>query len=202
MTEAADIEAGNPSLADSNPIIFGIIGQKLGGDQLLYRLKDNYSTLASISGLISGFVFVVTNQNIEWKNQSSVISPETRSNIVGSLFAISLLLSLTSTVVSVMYYTMATIVGADAEILVELINHTKIFVRLPTWALVVAILIMLFGSGIAIGGLYSSPVYYTYLTFSILAAIAVAAFAIQLTKYSQALLYRKLIAMNDFDKQM
>ena len=160
---------GNVEVETTIKTLWPLIGRKLGGEVLYERLKDYYSMLAGVSGLIAGFVFIVTNTPIEWKYKG-YLEFDTRSDIFGGFLIIGLITSLIATLFATALYGLVNMIGPDDELLIAFVNDNEKFVGKPNVLMMASVIIMLFGSGFGIGGLYSTWVFWVYIITTVLLA--------------------------------
>mmetsp|Transcript_44015 Transcript_44015/g.70570 ORF Transcript_44015/g.70570 Transcript_44015/m.70570 type:complete len:213 (+) Transcript_44015:36-674(+) len=177
--------------------IWPLIGRKLGAEVLYDRLKDYYSMIASVSGLISGFVFIVTNTPVEWKYRG-MIARDTRSDIFGGLLLLGLIVALVSTLFATALYGLVNMIGPDDELLTEFISQNEWYLGKPNLLMMWAVVIMLIGSGFAVGGLYSDWVFWMYVTVTVLMAGGLLFYFIKNGRATQIKCRSKLNSMPDF----
>ena len=153
------------------PSVWALIGEKLGSHVLCEKIKSYYTVLAEISGLISGFTFVVTSSNIEWK-YDGYFGDELRTNLFGICLLIALVLGIWCTLLSVIIYGNFNAIGSSQNVVMGFVTNYQAFIHMPVGLLVVSIGFMLLGVTVAIDGLYSKLVFWIIFTLEILCAIS------------------------------
>ena len=88
------------------------IADKEGIAQAIARNKEYYNTTASVAGLMAGFVFLVTNSNIEW-SKDSILSDSTRDDFYATFLILSLLSALASLILSIELLGATNTIGAS-----------------------------------------------------------------------------------------
>eukprot|EP01083_Nonionella_stella_P150707 480525_1 len=178
--------------------IWPLIGKKLGAQVLYGRLKDYYSMIASISGLISGFVFVVTTTPVTWKYEG-YIPKDIRSDLFGAFLLLGLVTALLATLFATALYGLVNMIGPDDELLILFIDQNSKFVGKPNSFMIASVIIMLIGSGIAVGGLYSLWVFVLYIVATVTFCAFLVAYYSYWGKRMQLLCKNKLEKMPDFN---
>eukprot|EP01083_Nonionella_stella_P284823 969623_1 len=172
--------------------IWTLITQKKGSHDTYERLKDLNSVLAATSGLIAGFTFLVTNTPIEWK-YAGYIPKDTRSDLFGALLMVGLIVSLLATLLATTNYGFINLIGPDQEkLFTDFVTRNRRCIGLPITLLTIAILVMLLGACIAIGGLYSAWVQVLYIILTLTGIVLIMSYIV----YNQSALvgeYEKIL---------
>lgn len=126
------------------------------------RLKNYYTMSGTLSGLTSGFTYLVSTSNLEFKVADTVINGVTlpRINIWAGLVLTSFLFSLGSTLLSSMILGFANLVGVNNSY--WFVSKFYLFLDLPIVLLIGSLIVMLASGLIAVGGLYESPSMFYY----------------------------------------
>eukprot|EP01084_Bolivina_argentea_P052052 95652_1 len=90
------------------------LSQVIPPDDLQKRLKDYYMLIANISGLTSGFAYVVSNSEIHFGDDKVGIAK--RADIFGFLITTSFVLSLGATLLSALLYSSVNILGPEGSV--------------------------------------------------------------------------------------
>eukprot|EP01084_Bolivina_argentea_P129761 229134_1 len=155
--------------------IWPLLARKYDPSSSLARLKDHFSIISNVSGLISGFVFVVTNSSVQWKYEG-YLGDELRTNCFGFCTVLSLILSLTATLMSIIYYGWMNVIGEHYEMINEMVQRHDKLINLPLALMMVAVTLMFVGASFAVGGLYGAIVYWAYIVIALLCVISVIIF--------------------------
>ena len=151
----------------SSTSIWTLVARKHGARKTYDRLKDFNSIIASTSGLIAGFTFLVTNTRMDWRYEG-YIGSDTRNDLFGVCLIVGLILSLISTLLATAIYGFINFIGPENdELFVYFMKRNHRVVGFPITLLNLSILVMLMGSSIAVGGLYSTWVYIVYVTIAL-----------------------------------
>eukprot|EP01084_Bolivina_argentea_P131643 232336_1 len=134
-------------------------------DQLYNDLQTYQSLVATLSGLITGFSYVVLSEPIMEYEEDKFLGSD-RANVQAGFTICAFMFAIFSVIVGSTLYGFAGFAGA---------KHVRIWMRkahkiidIPTMTLAISITSMLVGAWIHIGGLYNNVLYYTVLCFSII----------------------------------
>eukprot|EP01084_Bolivina_argentea_P271585 462165_1 len=120
-------------------------------EQYHERLKDYYSFLSGLSGLIAGFTYVVASQDPGFNNAGN---KQWRMRVYGILSVSAFLLAMSSTLMSIIMWTTLNFIGVQN---VELfVLKFASFVSKPNLLNVIGIFCMLGSIAAAIGGWYDN----------------------------------------------
>ena len=139
-----------------------LIGTKLGPDILCNKLKEYQQIVASISGLVAGFVFVVTNSNVTW-NYKGIFGDELRTDLVGICFLSSLVFALGATLMALIIYGNINTFGPNKTMVLDFIEQRFVFLATPQILLIICLVLMILGTFFAVGGLFGDLVFYVYI---------------------------------------
>ena len=131
------------------------------------KLKEYQGYVGNVSGLIGGFVFVVTNSNIEW-NRNGIMTDNVRNNALGACLLTSLAFALAATTLAVIIYGNINTIGPNKEMVTRFINEKRVWLVLPQIFMILSLLFMLTGTVFAVGGLYGRHVLIFYITLLVL----------------------------------
>eukprot|EP01083_Nonionella_stella_P141556 436486_1 len=90
------------------------LSKVLPPQELQQRLKDYWSLLANISGLTSGFAYVVSNSEVDFGDE--MVGSVKRGDIYGFLITTSFLFSLGATMLASLLYAMVNILGPKGTV--------------------------------------------------------------------------------------
>eukprot|EP01084_Bolivina_argentea_P227070 383516_1 len=126
---------------------------EITNEDLYERLEKYWSMVASLSGLIAGFTYVITNQEIGFISEDA----HTRREVFGCIGVGTFLTALIATILALTLYGYLNLGG---------LKHVKwfvirywMFIDAPLVLSVLSLILMLSGTLVAIGGLYGNSVY-------------------------------------------
>jgi len=128
-------------------------------------LKYRFETIATLSGFISGFTYIVASNEVEFVDDIAVISNEVRRELYGAVVSTSFALSLCAALLSSAYLLFLGIAGVEnAKWFVQkfYFENKKCglcrILNLPWYLFNSGLLFMFLGMILVIGGLYKAPV--------------------------------------------
>jgi len=137
-------------------------------DDLVDRLKDFWNLTSAVSTLITGFTYVISNSNTSFSR--SGILGQHRGDIFGSLVITTFLVALLATSIAVNLHGYCNLLGK--EHVRELIQNYYFLMDIPAFLCSISIIVMLISATVAIGGFYSSWVWYYTLAIEIPLSLA------------------------------
>mmetsp|Transcript_52885 Transcript_52885/g.87630 ORF Transcript_52885/g.87630 Transcript_52885/m.87630 type:complete len:200 (+) Transcript_52885:74-673(+) len=149
------------------PSCWMLIGRKLGAEVLCGKLKEYQTIVANISGLIAGFVFVVSNTNVEWKFDG-YLDATVRTNVYGACFLLALTFALSATLWAVIIYGNINTYGPNQTMVMRYADANRMYIGMPLFLMIVAIALMLLGTTLAVDGLYGKETFWVFVGFEIL----------------------------------
>eukprot|EP01083_Nonionella_stella_P089687 250314_1 len=156
-----------PALADD---------MNVKNEDLHERLTSYWTLIATISGLLAGFSYVIANTDIEFSTQDASPRREWYISCQISTF----LLALLGTLLSALLYGYLNISGKQ---------NTKWYIRkwwylidVPLILTIGTVFMMLLSTLIAIGGLYSDSVWYLFFGISVVSGICFFALFLNIKK--------------------
>eukprot|EP01084_Bolivina_argentea_P318489 552334_1 len=129
----------------------------VSNEKLFASLQTYQSLIATLSGLISGFSYVVLSQErIEYKTNHFLGS--NRSDVSAGFVTFAFLASLSCLIVASTLYFYAAF-GGESNVK-NWVKRTSKFLDMPVFMLITSIGFILIGSVIHIGGFYNDVMYY------------------------------------------
>eukprot|EP01084_Bolivina_argentea_P094938 170691_1 len=203
----AEDDYKNPNNADHS--CFRRMASKFNGDEWLNlveadsvseeelhnRLEQNWTAVAGVSGLITGFTYVVTNSDITFTHGGPLSTY--RHDLFGFFSMLSFLTALQSLLFSAGLFGMVNLLGVES---------TNWFIKRNWWIIDVPLVccmssigLMLVSAIVSIGGLVNKWVYYTILVLGIGSFLCFACifFRVQRDMYSRTLMLKNKKKVDD-----
>lgn len=158
-------------------------------EELHKRLESNWTAVAGVSGLITGFTYVVSNTDITF-GQDGPLS-EYRHDLFGLFSMLSFLTALQATLFSAGLFGMINLLGEENTN--WFVQQNWYIIDLPLICCIVSIALMLISALISIGGIVSNWVYYTILTVGVVAGLG---FMITFTRIQRQMYQRTVMLKN------
>lgn len=128
------------------------------------RLEQNWTAVAGVSGLVTGFTYVVANTDITF-TQGGPLS-EYRHDLFGFFSMLSFLTALMATLFSAGLFGMINLLGEENTNWFVIQNWY--IIDLPLVSAITSIALMLVSAMISIGGIVEKWVYYTILAIGVI----------------------------------
>lgn len=129
----------------------------LPGEELMERCRVFWELISTISGLTTGFTYLVTNQPPSFTVDIIEGTSLSRKEIYGALLVFSFLLCLSSTLLAATFVGMINLAGK--EFTIQFVRTFGYLANVPLMLLVLGIVMMLLSGALSIGGNFGSVVW-------------------------------------------